>query len=135
MVIQLTTLEGMWSRKINQSAIPRNRSSRRSRPVVAMTTGECIGVIFIFRQPADLIILLPRHLQNSRGRDDCNATIASGRKRLFTTGRIRGRFAHIAAEGPTMTKPAYRAVTRQIEVKASPTFMPDRSSPENGYFF
>src|SRR5262249_37109476 len=34
-----------------------------------------------------------------------------------------------------MTRPAYSAVTRQIEVKASPTFMPDRSSPENGYFF
>ena len=30
---------------------------------------------------------------------------------------------------------AYRAVTRQIEVKARPTFLPERSSPENGYFF
>src|SRR4029077_16190945 len=29
----------------------------------------------------------------------------------------------------------YRAVTRQIEVKAAPRFMADRSSPENGYFF
>src|SRR6476660_6420318 len=32
-------------------------------------------------------------------------------------------------------KTSYRAVTRQIEVKALPRFMPDRSSPENGYFF
>jgi ApaG protein len=29
----------------------------------------------------------------------------------------------------------YRTVTRQIEVKAIPKFLPDRSSPENGYFF
>ena len=29
----------------------------------------------------------------------------------------------------------YRAVTREIEVKVSPQFLPDRSSPENGYFF
>ena len=33
------------------------------------------------------------------------------------------------------TKTAYRAVTRRIEVKATPRFMPERSSPENGYFF
>jgi ApaG protein len=32
-------------------------------------------------------------------------------------------------------KEPYRAVTRQIEVKVVPRFMPDRSSPENGYFF
>ena len=32
-------------------------------------------------------------------------------------------------------KTPYRAVTRQIEVKAIPRFMPERSSPENGYFF
>jgi ApaG protein len=32
-------------------------------------------------------------------------------------------------------KAAYRAVTRQIEVKVTPRFLPDRSSPENGYFF
>src|SRR4029077_4958637 len=31
-VIQFTTLSGMWSRKIAQFATPRNRSSRRSRP-------------------------------------------------------------------------------------------------------
>ena len=30
---------------------------------------------------------------------------------------------------------AYRAVTRQIEVKAAPQFLPDRSSPETGYFW
>jgi ApaG protein len=30
---------------------------------------------------------------------------------------------------------AYRTVTRQIEVKVDPQFLPDRSSPENGYFF
>lgn len=35
----------------------------------------------------------------------------------------------------TASKPSYRRVTRQIEVKASPTFLSDRSSPENGYFF
>ena len=29
----------------------------------------------------------------------------------------------------------YRTVTREIEVKATPRFLPDRSSPENGYFF
>jgi ApaG protein len=33
------------------------------------------------------------------------------------------------------TKPAYRTTTRQIEVKARPKFLPDRSSPESGYFF
>ncbi len=32
-------------------------------------------------------------------------------------------------------KEPYRAVTRQIEVKVVPRFLPDRSSPENGYFF
>ena len=32
-------------------------------------------------------------------------------------------------------KTAYRAVTRQIEVRVSPRFLPDRSAPENGYFF
>jgi len=32
-------------------------------------------------------------------------------------------------------KKVYCAVTRQIEVKVAPRFMPDRSSPENGYFF
>src|SRR2546430_10917553 len=39
--------------------------------------------------------------------------------------------------GLTMDAPkaAYRAVTRQIEVTATPRFLPDRSSPENGYFF
>ena len=30
---------------------------------------------------------------------------------------------------------AYRAVTRQIEVKAAPQFLPDRSSQETGYFW
>jgi ApaG protein len=34
-----------------------------------------------------------------------------------------------------MTHPSYCAVTRQIEVKAAPRFMADKSSPENGYFF
>ena len=29
----------------------------------------------------------------------------------------------------------YRAVTRGIEVKVNPRFLPDRSSPDNGYFF
>src|SRR5947208_5703364 len=33
------------------------------------------------------------------------------------------------------TKSAYRAVTREIEVTASPKFLPERSSPENGYYF
>jgi len=35
----------------------------------------------------------------------------------------------------TAVKSSYRAVTRQIEVKVVPRFLPDRSSPENGYFF
>ncbi|MEA2903029.1 MAG: ApaG protein [Alphaproteobacteria bacterium] len=41
------------------------------------------------------------------------------------------------AKGLTMDAPktAYRAVTRQIEVKAAPRFLPDRSSPDNSYFF
>jgi ApaG protein len=30
---------------------------------------------------------------------------------------------------------SYRTVTREIEVKVNPQFLPDRSSPENGYFF
>ena len=29
----------------------------------------------------------------------------------------------------------YRAVTRKIEVAVTPRFMPERSSPDNGYFF
>ena len=33
------------------------------------------------------------------------------------------------------SKTAYRAVTRQIEVKVAPQFLADKSSPENGYFF
>ena len=32
-------------------------------------------------------------------------------------------------------KAAYRAVTRQIEVRVTPRFLAERSSPENGYFF
>jgi ApaG protein len=35
----------------------------------------------------------------------------------------------------TASKAAYRAETRHIEVKAIPRFLPERSSPENGYFF
>ena len=30
---------------------------------------------------------------------------------------------------------AYRTVTRHIEVKVTPKFLADRSSPDNGYFF
>jgi len=43
----------------------------------------------------------------------------------------------LPAEGEHMqaVKEPYRAVTRQIEVKAKPRFLPERSSPENGYFF
>jgi ApaG protein len=71
------------------------------------------------------------------GRGHVVATIASGAKTLFTTDGGRSSFAHIGAEGLTMStpKPAYSAVTRQIEVKVRPTFLPERSSPENGYFF
>jgi ApaG protein len=29
----------------------------------------------------------------------------------------------------------YRAVTRKIEVTVTPRFLPERSSPDNGYFF
>jgi ApaG protein len=32
-------------------------------------------------------------------------------------------------------KSPYCAVTRQIEVKVIPRFLPERSSPENGYYF
>jgi ApaG protein len=32
-------------------------------------------------------------------------------------------------------RPMYRAVTRNIEVTVQPRFVPDRSSPENGYYF
>src|ERR1700687_3302656 len=32
-------------------------------------------------------------------------------------------------------KAAYRAVTRQIEGQVTPRFLPDKSSPENRYFF
>src|SRR5712691_1436356 len=32
-------------------------------------------------------------------------------------------------------KTAYRAITRQIEVKVAPSFLLDHSSPDNGYFF
>jgi ApaG protein len=32
-------------------------------------------------------------------------------------------------------RPMYRAVTHDIEVKVTPRFMSERSSPENGYYF
>jgi ApaG protein len=32
-------------------------------------------------------------------------------------------------------RPMYRTVTRNIEVKVTPRFMPERSSPDKGYFF
>jgi ApaG protein len=48
----------------------------------------------------------------------------------YTTREIAVRELRMEA-----TKTAYRAVTRQIEVTAAPKFLPDRSSPENGYFF
>src|SRR5262245_34010180 len=48
----------------------------------------------------------------------------------YTTWEIAVRNLRMDA-----TKTAYRAVTRQIEVTATPKFLPDRSSPENGYFF
>jgi ApaG protein len=35
----------------------------------------------------------------------------------------------------TASKTAYRTVTRQIEVRVRPTFLPERSSTENSYFF
>jgi len=34
-----------------------------------------------------------------------------------------------------LSKSIYRAVTRDIEVKVTPRFLPDRSSAANGYFF
>src|SRR6476620_3311467 len=57
--------------------------------------------------------------------------------RLFTRPEHTRQRARKGAEGLAMNtvKSAYRAVTRHIEVKASPRFLPDRSSPENGYFF
>jgi len=36
-----------------------------------------------------------------------------------------------SAKNPAM----YRAITRNIEVVVTPRFVPDRSSPENNYFF
>src|SRR5262245_45361156 len=35
----------------------------------------------------------------------------------------------------TASEAGYRAETRHIEVKVIPRFLPERSSPENGYFF
>src|SRR5471032_2721494 len=46
MVIQFTMFVGIWSRKISQSAMPRNRSSRRSRSAVI------VGAIEIDRSRA-----------------------------------------------------------------------------------
>src|SRR6185295_17164058 len=42
-----------------------------------------------------------------------------------------GKMPNNGSEGMSM----YRTVTRQIEVKVIPEFLPDKSSPENGYFF
>src|SRR5947207_1986772 len=43
------------------------------------------------------------------------------------------------AKSESLAKPNrsgnYRAVTRHIEVRVTPRFLPDRSSPDNGYFF
>ena len=40
----------------------------------------------------------------------------------------------MSAQGSQSTA-QYRAVTHDIEVSVSPRFLPDRSSPENGYYF
>jgi ApaG protein len=47
-------------------------------------------------------------------------------------GNAPPRIAGLAMDA---LKTAYRSVTRQIEVKAAPRFLADRSSPENGYYF
>ena len=39
--------------------------------------------------------------------------------------------AHNSTEDSIM----YKAVSREIEVKVTPRFLPDRSSPDNGYYF
>src|SRR5207344_1407730 len=51
--------------------------------------------------------------------------------------KVAEQSSRIEAEGGIMeaVKAPYRAVTRQIEVKVIPRFLPERSSPENGYFF
>jgi ApaG protein len=40
-----------------------------------------------------------------------------------------------AASGDERELAMYRAVSRNIEVTVTPRFLPERSSPENGYFF
>ena len=39
------------------------------------------------------------------------------------------------AEPQAQSAARYRAITRGIEVTVSPRYLPDRSSPENGYYF
>src|SRR5579864_396473 len=51
-VIQFTTLSGMWSRKIAQLAIPRNRSSRRSRPLSGKVALIFMGAVFDMKRPS-----------------------------------------------------------------------------------
>jgi ApaG protein len=64
--------------------------------------------------------------------------LATRRASLFTDAgyvgdmaRNRPETAPEQGEDPQM----YRAVTRDIEVQVTPRFVPDRSSPDNNYFF
>jgi len=68
----------------------------------------------------------------SRRRDDCKPSARAIAALEYIWQKVRN-----GAEDLTMdaVKAPYRAVTRQIEVKVVPRFLPDRSSPENGYFF
>src|SRR5262249_20313131 len=129
MVAQATRFDGIWSRKISQSAIPRNKSSRRSRPVVTTGAGACIGGIL---SPGGRLCRAAQLLENH-----VVATIASRRRGPIAALDYIWQKVRNGAEGLTMdaVKASYRAVTRQIEVTVVPRFLPDRSSPENGYFF
>jgi ApaG protein len=58
------------------------------------------------------------------------ATIASGG--LLLVQNRGGKMPQISGE---TERTPYRATTRDVEVTVTPRFLPDRSSPDNGYFF
>src|SRR5581483_1557194 len=114
-------LPGIWSRNISHSAKPRKRSRRRSRPSGIAGAG---GRDFSVAETSSPARPAAREFVNMALFDRCKR-MPEAIHYLAASARFRGR------TGYTM----YRAVTRNIQVTVEPRFLPERSSPDNGYFF
>jgi ApaG protein len=103
-------------------------ATREGRPRRAGMTGRRAELLLFRTAPVLLSSAMHVACESSGGSAPC---------RVARDGAARRRSAGDAIEGSAMDsgKGAYRAVTRQIEVTVTPRFLPDRSSPENGYFF